>query len=148
MAGSNIVAVKRRIIAELPGLLGIVGDYSYVGKRHDGEREYLYLGDKASGSVTAAAMAGGTRFARSEELGFSLAIVVRINGAETSEETEARAVELGAGAEEYLAGNWTTDAIPGLLKLVITATELESGVDDTGATSLLTYTLQAHSHVR
>lgn len=147
MAGSNIVAVKRRIIAVLPGLLGIKGDYSYVGKHHDGERDYLYLGWRAQGSMTASAMAGGARFARSEEPQFSLAIASRTLGEETTEAAEARAVELGARAEEWLAGNWTAD-IPGLLALTITAFELESGIDDNGADATLTYTLQAHSHIR
>lgn len=148
MAGSNIVAVKRKIISVLPGLLGIPGDYSYVGKHHESaDREYLYLGSRAQGSMMAAAMAGGGRFARSEEPSFSLAIAVRALGTETVEPAEARAVELGAAAEEWLAGNWTAD-IPGLMKLTITAFELESGIDDEGADTTLTYTLQAHSHVR
>jgi hypothetical protein len=147
MAGSNIVAVKRHIIATLPGLLGIVGDYSYVGKRHDGEREYLYLGSRASGSVAVAAMAGGGRFARAEELSFSLALAVRTPGEETVEAVEARAVELGTAVEEFLAGNWTA-GIPGLMKLTITAVELESGIDDDGADTTLTYTLQANSQIR
>lgn len=148
MAGTNIVAVKRWIIATLPGELDIVGDYSYVGKRHDAEREYLYLGDKATGTVTASAMAGGARFAREERATFTLAIVVRINGVDTSEDAEARAVELGTQAEEYLAGNWKTTQIPDLLALTVTAMSLECGVDDDGASALLTYTLQAHSLVR
>jgi hypothetical protein len=148
VAGTNIVAVKQRIVAELPGLLGIVGDYSYVGKHHDGERDYLYLGDKATGTVTASAMAGRSRFSREERLTFTLAIVVRINGVDTSEDAEARAVELGTQAEEYLAGNWKSVQIPDLLALTVTAMSLECGVDDEGASALLTYTLQAHSLVR
>lgn len=149
MAGSNIVAVKRRIIAVVPGLLGIVGDYSYVGKHHADNREYLYLGSRAQGPMTAAAMAAAGRFARSEEPEFLLAIAVRAEGTETAEPAEARALELGAGVEEYLAGNWTLGGdIPGLLKLTIAAFELESGVDDDGASAELTYTLQATSHVR
>jgi hypothetical protein len=147
MAGSNIVAVKRHIIAVLPGLLGIAGDYSYVGKHHDGERDYLYLGSKAGGEMAAAAMAGGGRFTRSEEPEFTLALVSRTPGEETAEAAEARVVELGAAAEEWLAGNWTTN-ISGLMKLAISRFDLESGVDDDGVVAELTYTLQALSHVR
>lgn len=149
MAGSNIVAVKRQLIAVLPGLLGVVGDYSYVGSHHDGERDYLYLGNRASGPTTAAAMAGGTRFVREEHLDFSLAIVSRTPGEETVEAAEARVVELGALAEEYLAANWTLGGgIEGLLKVQIMSAELESAVDDDGASALLTLSLRADSHVR
>lgn len=147
MAGSNIVVVKRRIIAVLPGLLGIKGDYSFVGKHYDGERDYLYLGSKAGGTMMAAAMAGGGRFTRSEEPKFSLAIASRTPGEETTEAAEARVVELGTVAEEWLAGNWTA-GVPGLMKLTIDEFGLESGVDDDGVSAELTYTLQAHSHVR
>lgn len=148
MAGSNIVAVKRHIIATLPGLLGIVGDYSYVGKHHDAERDYLFLGSKATGTVAVSAMGAGGRFARAEDPSFSLAIAVRCLGEQTTEAAEARAVELGTLAEEWLAGNWKTADIPGLTSLVINAVDLESGADDDGADAMLTYTLQANSQVR
>lgn len=148
MAGSNIVAVKRWVIETLPGLLGITGDYSYVGKHHDGKREYLYLGSSATGTLAVSAMAGGARFARAEDPTFSLAIAVRTPGKQTTEAAEARAVELGTLAEEWLAGNWKTAGIPGLTHLVITGFELESGADDDGADAMLTYTLQANSQVR
>ncbi len=148
MAGSNIVAVKRHIIATLPGLLGIKCDYSYVGKHHEAEREYLYLGSRASGSVAVSAMAAGGRIMRAEEPTFSLAIAVRMLGVETTETAEARAVELGTLAEEWLAGNWKTADISGLTSLVINSAELESGAADDGADALLTYTLQANSQIR
>ena len=148
MAGSNIVAVKRHIIATLPGLLGIVGDYSYVGKHHDGKREYLYLGSRATGTLAVSAMAAGGRIMRAEDPTFSLAIAVRTLGKQTTEAAEARAVELGTLAEEWLAGNWKTAGIEGLTHLVINRMELESGADDEGADALLTYTLQAHSQLR
>lgn len=149
MPGSNIVAVKRRLIAVVPGLLGVVGDYSLVGKHLDAEREYFCLGARAQGPMMASAMAGGGRYARSEELEFPAELGVRQLGQETVESVEARAVELGTLFEEWLAGNWTLGAdIPGLLKVAVTAFELESGVDDDGASATLTYTLQAHSHIR
>jgi hypothetical protein len=149
MAGSNIVAVKRRLMAVVPGLLGIVGDYSLVGKRLDAEREYFCLGGRAQGPMMASAMAGGGRYARDEELEFSAQLGVRQPGQETVETVEARTVELGTLFEEWLAGNWTLGAdIPGLLKVQINAFELESGVDDDGASATLTYTLLANSHIR
>lgn len=148
MAGSNIVAVKRRIVAVLPGLLGIVVDYSYVGKRHDAEREYAFLGSKATGSVAVSAMAAGGRIMRAEDPSFTLAFAVRTLGEETTEAAEARAVELGTLAEEWLAGNWKTTDIPGLVNLSINNVELESGADDDGADAQLTYTLQAESQLR
>lgn len=148
MAGTNIVVVKRWIIATVPGLLGIKGDYSYVGKHHDAAREYLYLGSKATATVAVSAMAGGARVMRAEDPKFSLTIVVRTPGKQTTETAEARAVELGTLTEEWIAGNWKTAEIPGLTHLVIGDMDLESGVDDDGAEAALTYTLQAHSQLR
>lgn len=148
MAGTNIVAVKRWVIATLPGLLDIKGDYSYVGKHHDGERDYLYLGSKASGSMAVSAMAAGGRVMRAEEPTFTLAIVSRTLGEQTTEAAEARVVELGTAAEEWIAGNWKTANIPGLTSLLVISEDLESGADDDGADAQLTYTLQANSQLR
>lgn len=150
MAGSNLVAVKRRLVEVLPGLVGIPFDFSYVGKRHQANRDgYGYLGARAAGPVAAAAMAGGTRFTRQESPAFSLAIEALTPGEETTEAVEALLLGHGQKVEEYLAGNWQLGQdIGGLLKVVITDYELEAAVDDDGATGTLAYTLQAESHVR
>lgn len=150
MAGSNIAALKGRLADDLPGVLGLRHfDYSYVGKHHDAEREYGWLGERATGPMAAAAMAGGTRFTRQEDLSFQLVLTVRRPGEQTARTAEADVVELGRLVEEHLAGNWRqADDINGLLKVLITEFELESGVDDDGATSTLTYTVQLESHVR
>lgn len=149
MAGSNIIAVKRRLLDELTARLGVVGDWSYVGKRHGAEREYLYFGDRVGGPMAAAAMAGGARFTRSEDLDFTLALEVFRSGEETTETAETDAIELGRQVEEYLAGNWTLGGdINGLLKVLITGMQLDSGVEDGNAFATLTYSLQLSSHVR
>lgn len=148
MAGSNLVAVKRRLAEVLPGQLGIVFSYGYDGKLHAASREYGWLGERATGPVSAAAMAGGARFARQEELSLQLGLAVRRPGA-TPDVAEADALGLGRGLEEYLAGNWLLGGdIPGLLKVLITDMELEVGVDDDGCTASLAYTIQLSSHVR
>lgn len=150
MAGSNLVLVKRALVAVLPGLLGIPVDYSYRGKIHQAKRDgYGYLGDRAGGPMTAAAMAGGTRFAREESPTFQLAIQARTPGQDTVEAAEALVLEHGRKVEEYLAGNWQLGKdIPGLLKVLITDFEVETAIDDDGAEATLAYTIQAESHVR
>jgi hypothetical protein len=148
MAGSNLVLVKRRLADVLPGQLQIVFDYAYNGRHHEANREYGWLGERASGPVAPAAMAGGARFLRLEELTLQLALAVRRPGADP-DVAEADALEIGARLEEFLAGNWLQGSdIPGLLKILITDMELEVGVDDDGSTATLAYTIQLSSHVR
>lgn len=150
MPGSNLVLVKRALVAVLPGLVGIPFDYSYNGKTHESSREgYGYLGGRAGGPVTAAAHASGGRFPRQEDPAFQLVIEGRILGVETTEAVEVLVLEHGRLVEEYLAGNWQLGKdIPGLLKVVITDFELVSAPDDDGADATLSYSLQAESHVR
>lgn len=151
VAGSNLIAVKRALVAVLPGLLGIPVDWSYKGKTHDANvGGYGYLGSRAGGPMAAAAHAGGGRFTRQEDPTFQLAIEARLPGEDTTEAVEALVLlEHGRKVEEYLAGNWKLGGdIPGLLKCVITDFDLESGTDDDGASATLVYTLLAESHVR
>lgn len=149
MAGSNIIAVKERLLEVLPGQLGIEGSWSYVGKAHAANREYFYFGDRAQGPMTAAAMAGGSRFTRSEDLDFELGIEVFRPGEETTQAAETDIVALGRKVEEYLAGNWTLGGgINGLLKVLITGFQLDSSVEDGNAFATLIYPLQLQSHVR
>jgi hypothetical protein len=148
MAGSNLVAVKRRLADDLPGVLQIVFSYAYNGKLHAANREYGWLGERATGPVVPAAMAGAARFLRLEELTLQIGIAVRRPGAEP-DVAEADALEIGARIEEHLAGNWLQGSdIPGLLKVLIGDMELEVGVDDDGSTATLAYTIQLSSHVR
>lgn len=149
MAGSNLIPVKRRLLDVLPGLLNVEGSWSYVGKLDGANRDYLYFANRVQGPMAAAAMAGGTRFSRSEELEFDLAIDVFRPGEQTTETAETAAVEYGRQVEECLAGNWLLGGdIPGLLKVEITGFGLESSVEDGNAFATLTYTLQLSSHVR
>lgn len=150
MAGSNLVVIKRALVAVLPGLVGIPFDYSYKGKTHEANRDgYGYLGGSAGGPMQAAAMAGGARFTRQEDPAFKLAIEARLPGEDTTEAVEALLLEYGRKVEEYLAGNWRLGGdIPGLLKVTITDFEVESAVDDDGTDATLAYTLQAESHMR
>lgn len=149
MAGSNLIAVKRALVAVLPGALGIAGAWSATSKLLQSKRECFYLGDRASGPVQPAAHAAGARFPRQEDVTLSVAIEVRRPGRDTTEEAEVDALAYGRLLEEYLAGNWLLGGdIPGLLKVLVTDFEVESSIDDDGASSTLTYSLQAESHVR
>lgn len=149
MAGTNIIAVKTKLLDALADVLGIDFDWSYIGKRHGAAREYGYFGDRAGGPVTPAVMAGAARYTRAEDIDFTLALEAFRPGEETTQTAETAVVDLGRQAEEWLAGNWTIGGdIPGLLKVLITSYQLDSGVEDGNAFATLTYSLTASSHVR
>jgi hypothetical protein len=150
-SSTNLVAAKKAILSALttlPGLEDVNVAYSYSGKDHGSNRELIYFGDRCEGSMSAAAMAGGARYTRQENLPVQLHCVVVHYGEETTETVESRAVEIGAVVEEYLAGNWKLNDMPGLLKASITTLVLESDINDEAAAAVLTYTIQLESHVR
>lgn len=154
MAGTNLITCRQALIAALTalavpaGLLdGVTVDYSYVGKRHSGTREYLF-GGTSEGSVSLAAMQGGSRVKREETPNWPLTIYVTKPGEETTEDADVRAVAIGAVLENYVALNVTLGgSITGLLKATIPSWSLTSWVDDDAAYAVLTYQVEFHSYL-
>jgi len=154
MAGTNIVAARKALIAALQGMTGqgaplgnAVVDYSYVGKHHDGTREYIF-GGSSDGSTSLSAMQGGGRVKREETPDWTLSIYITTPGESTTEVADERAVELGVVVEDYLAANMQLDGtVTGLLKAIVTGWSLTSWPDDSGCSAVLAYNLQFHSYL-
>lgn len=145
MSGTNAAAAKAALIAlldALPALDGVQVAYSYPGRNV--ERECIY-GGKVAGSVQLAAMAG-TRVSREEDLVLNLHIEVDKQGEATTEDSDERACALGVVVEELVAGNPTL-GVTGLKVASVVGVELDGGVDDECATSVLTYQIGLKSYL-
>jgi hypothetical protein len=149
---TNAAAARAALLGEnsllrtLPGLAEVAVAYSLPGAV---PRELVY-GGQAAGAVTLAAMKGGAggRIKREENLSLQIHIRVNMPGQTTTEASDARAVEIGAAIEEYIAGNPTLDDMPGMLLAAVEAIELDpGGVDDEGATSELTLQIALKSYL-
>lgn len=111
----------------------------------DIKRDIVYAGDVA-GTVDLKAMAGGGRVKRSEDLSFPLVIRVWRLGKPTSEASDARADAIADLIADYIAANWTFGDLPDLKKAVVTTYDLAGWIDDDGAGSILTLTVELTSY--
>lgn len=147
MAGTNIAAAKSALIAALktlPALEGVQVAYSYPGRTV--ERECIYWGERAAGPASVQAMAGSGRIKREEQPTTSLHIAVTQPGNADTEATDARAAQLGAAVENWLAANKTL-GVDGLTLAAVDSIELDGGVDDESALSILTYQITFRSYL-
>lgn len=146
---SVAAAVKAFLVGKETGALisllpGVQVSYTAPG---DLKRTVLYAGS-VTGPVALAAMAGGGRVKRTEELTLLLHVRVYQPGQKTTEATDARAVEIGDVIADYLAGNWTLDGLAGLKKATVDAVDLGEGwLDDDGAGSTLTLAVGLMSYL-
>lgn len=150
MAGTRVAAVKAALIGQdgtlkqLPGLDGVQVEYGYPASP---DRECVYGDNSAAGTVSLAAMRGPGRLKRDEVTVFGLVVLVTEPGHADTEQVEARAAELGAAIEEYLAANPTCGDIADVKLVEVVRIELDSAVDDDSATAVLTYFLQIKSYL-
>jgi hypothetical protein len=149
---TNAAAARAALLGEagqlqaLPGLADVKVAYSLP---REIPRELVY-GGQVIGPVGLAAMKGGAagRIKREENLSLQIHVRVHTPGQTTTEAADARAVEIGAAVEEYIAGNPTLDNVPGLLLAAVEAIELDpGGVDDEGATAELTLQIALKSYL-
>lgn len=148
MAGTNAAAAKAALIAKIGALAGL-GDlqvsYSYPGRTTD--RDLVY-GGRITGPIALSTMRGSGRLKRIEDQVLNLHIEVVRPGEDTAEATEARACEIGAGIENYLAANPTLeDAVTGLLLVAPQGFDMESGLVDESSMTTLTYQILLKSHL-
>lgn len=108
-------------------------------------RDVVYAGD-VSGSVDLSAMAAGGRVKRVESLSFPLVVRVYKPNGDTREATDARADEIGDLIADYIAANWTFGDLDDLKKATVSAIDLSGWVDDDGAGSILTMTVDLMSY--
>lgn len=136
-------AAKAALVGE-SGVLAplFTGDLAGVKVRYgmpakDIPRELVYAGILA-GPVALAAMAGGGRVKRQEDLTLQLHVRVwKPNG--SREELDGRAAAIGDVICDYLAANWTLGGgIEGLKKASVESVELDGWTDEDGSGAVLT----------
>lgn len=126
-----------------PLLTGVTVAYSAP---RDIPREVVY-GGQVVGPVALAAMAGGVRVKRSEDLTLQLHVRVYQPGATTTETTDARAVAIGDVIATYIAGNTTLGGVTDLKLAQVSGVDLDGWVDDDGAGSTLTLAVGLMSYL-
>jgi hypothetical protein len=135
------MSVAQSAKAYLVGTSGVLADLvkpvivAYSPPR-DVPKELVY-GGTVLGTTALAAMAGGARVKRSEELTLQLFVRVYQPGQKTSEKPEARAIEIAQPISDYIAANWTLGDLPELKSATVAGVELDGWIDDDGAGAVL-----------
>lgn len=149
MSGTVAAAAKAQLLGTsgvLSGLAGMSGVTVSYSLPRDVPREIVY-GGQVSGPVSLAAMQGGARIKRQEDLTLHLHIRVYKPGQSTTEASDTRAAAISTVIEEYIAANPTLGGVADLKKAAAEAVELDGFVDDDGATSTLTLTVGLMSYL-
>jgi hypothetical protein len=154
MAGTNVVAIKRTLIALLSeseeltsrAELGI----SYSPRFRDIPREYLYLGAAEFDHTYAGHKGGATRLPRDEVAYIDLHIECWAPGG-IQEELDQAATEIGLVVEHLLASNFNLatngTGLAGLTYGGVTSGKLTPVTDDDGTGALLSYRLRFTSRL-
>lgn len=147
MAGTNVPAVKLALQKLLKTAIAPVRvDHGYNGRL--AEREYIYFGHSSAPQEPLAFRAGG-RLPRSEEATLTIHLEVLGPGAQT-EDTEARAVEIGQLVEDAIAADpaGTSLEVTGLLAVWVSNSTLTSfyASDGVAATEIV-YTVTVQSNL-
>jgi hypothetical protein len=145
---SVVASVKAALLGATDGILAplltpVTVAYSLP---RDIPRELVY-GGNVVGPVTLAAMAGGARVKRQEDLILQLHVRVWQPGQETTEETDARAVEIGDVIALYIAANTTLGGVSDLKLAQVSGVDLDGWTDDDGAGSTLTLAVGLMSYL-
>lgn len=149
------MSIAASVKAQLVGTAGVLAplltgppkvNVTYSAPARDIPRELVY-GGEITGPVELAAMAGGGRVKRTEDLILQLHVRVYELGKKTTEASDARAVEIGDVIAAYLAANWTLGGLAGLTKAVVSGVDLSGWTDDEGAGSLLTLAVTCSSYL-
>lgn len=142
MAGTNVVAAKKALIAKIAALDlggdqagGVQVAYSWPGR--NAEREVVH-GGLATFDQNPLAFRAGGRCPRQEDVTVEIHVAIALPGG-TEEDVDTRAVEIGTVIEEAIAADPTLADAPDLKIARVDGGELESGFNDDGASALLTY---------
>lgn len=142
MAGTNVVAAKKALIAKIAALDlggdqagGVQVAYSWPGR--NAEREVVH-GGLATFDQNPLAFRGGGRCPRQEDVTVEIHVAIAIPGGK-EEDVDTRAVEIGTVIEEAVAADPTLADAPNLKIARVDGGELETGFNDDGASALLTY---------
>lgn len=140
VSGTVAAAAKARLVGTsnvLSGLSGLETVTVAYDMPRDPPREIIY-GGKIEGPVQPAAMRGGTRIKREENLTLQLYVRVYQLGQKTTESAETRAVALSNLVEDYIAANHTLGDLPNLLLAQVVGVDLDGFLEDDGATAQVT----------
>ncbi|GAA4100917.1 hypothetical protein [Nonomuraea soli] len=145
MTATNAVVIKRALLTLIEGLA--LGDVQVgYGPPANPERDFVYLGG-LRGPLTPLTFRAGGRLPREEQLTLDLHLVVTRPGG-TEEETETAAADLITPILEAVSAEPTLGATPGLLSIVPSRLELQSGRDDDACSTWLTLTWTIRSYVK
>jgi hypothetical protein len=140
VSGSVAAAAKAKLVGTGNVLSGLTGlelfTVAYTPPTRDIPRLLIY-GGKVSGPVQLAAMMGGTRIKRTEELNLTLHIRVFEPGHATSEATDIVAAAASTVIENYIAANPTLGGVASLQIAKVESYELEGWSVDEGSCSVV-----------
>lgn len=147
MAGSIVVAVRKAVVAgldALPALDDVQVTYAYVWD-DTRQRERIFTG--AARAVHEPAALKAARNFRNEEMEFD--IILQIEGVGmTSDETDQRAIDIGAEVEGYIADRKSNElGITGLNWLRMARMELNNRGNERGTLSEITYTVRYNARL-
>src|SRR5438445_11930788 len=126
MAGTNVVATKKALIAKLaavPSLVGVQVDYAYNGRSVGAAREYLFGGSARSEHSLASFKTATTRMTRDEQVTLQVHIMVR-DITRDAVAADGCAQAIGAVLEELLASDPTREVLPAVYFAVMTGISL------------------------
>jgi hypothetical protein len=142
MAGTNVVAAKKALIAKIAALDlggeqagGVQVAYSWPGR--NAEREVVHGGLSTFDQNPLAFRAGG-RCPRQEDVTVEIHVAVTIPGG-SEEDVDTRAAEIGTVIEDAIAADPTLADALNLKIARVDGGELESGFNDDAAAAVLTY---------
>ncbi len=145
---TNAAAAKARlvgtgnILSGIPGLDGVEISYNQPTPI---PREFVMGGDVQGPVKLSAFRGGGGRVQREEVLSLQLEVRVYETGERSTEQADARAVEIATEIMEFIAANPKLGDLPGLLKATVDNFELIGRLDDEGSSSVVTLTIGLHS---
>ena len=146
MSGTNAAAAKVRLVGSesvLRGLPGI-GDIPVFYDAPPGDkapREYICGVGDVEGEPDLAAMRGGSRSPRTENLTLNLEVRVYKPNEPTREAGDLRATEIAAVVTQWIAANPKLGDLPELKLAKVVNVNLRGGLDDDGATSSVVLTI-------
>lgn len=148
MAASIVVAVRKAVIAGIKAALNdpkVSVTYGYQGADDDRRREQVWT-DRVRSTHEPAGLKAGRNF-RDETLDFDVVVLVAGVG-KPPEDTDTRALQIGAVVEEFLADRKSNElGVPGLNWLRVTGFELNNGYAPKGSLSEIRYAVRYNARL-
>lgn len=144
---SVVASAKARLVGASGVLAPLLPNVQVVYSAPGDIKRDLVYGGGVTGPVELAAMAGGARVKRQEDLILQLHIRTWRPGQKTTETAEARAAEIADVIALYIAANWTLGDVADLKKAFVSNLDLDGWSDDDGSGAVLTMTVGLMSYL-